>query len=99
MQRSLQQLAGTLAQLRAVVQEVKIAAWSHMSSKMILVAQYGANTHVWAGDVICPGCEHMFSVYRHELDQEQHVIDDKLRLAKEALSRTCRAHIASFRIP
>jgi hypothetical protein len=57
------------------------------------------DAHVWAGDVICPGCEHMFSVYRHELDQEQHVIDDKLRFAKEALRGQCRAHIASFRIP
>jgi hypothetical protein len=37
--------AGTLVQLRAAVGDRKIAAWSHMSSKKILVAQYGA-THM-----------------------------------------------------
>ena len=57
------------------------------------------DAYVWAGNVICLGCKHSFSLYRHQLDPEQDVIDDKLRFATEALRRQCRDHVDSFRIP
>jgi hypothetical protein len=52
-----------------------------------------------ASNVICLGCGHSFTLYRHQLDPEQDVIDAKLRFATESLRRQCPDHVDFFRIP
>ena len=59
---------------------------------------YG-DTIAWAGrNAICPGCKKEFFLYVHFGDREELVIDDKLRLATEALRRHCPDHIPSLTI-
>jgi hypothetical protein len=57
------------------------------------------DTHVWAGNVLCPGCRRSFSLYVGFRDQERRVVNEKLRLASESLNRNCPEHVLFITIP
>jgi hypothetical protein len=54
-------------------------------------SRYG-DTHVWAANVVCPGCKHKFSLYVDFRDQEQQIVNEKVRLAWQSLKRNCGEH-------
>jgi hypothetical protein len=56
-------------------------------------------THVWAGNVLCPGCKRSFSLYVEFRDQERRVVNEKLQLALESLNRNCPEHVLFITIP
>jgi hypothetical protein len=57
------------------------------------------DTHVWASHVVCPGCKHKFSLYVDFRDQEQQIVNEKVRLAWQSLKHNCGEHASFLRIP